>query len=124
MLTYKMAGSGEGARFSSSFLFDKAFVDGQWVTAKSGKTFEGKLLCVLLGCGVIEDDDNGDDDDNDDSNTDNDNKNYNTDNDDDVYDDGVERHSHFTVSTQSSKLSLTCTPMRSRCNHVQITSNT
>nr|KAG5708414.1 hypothetical protein BaRGS_026141 [Batillaria attramentaria] len=32
--------SAKGAQFTSSLLFEKAFVDGKWVTAKSGKTFE------------------------------------------------------------------------------------
>lgn len=30
-----------GARAASSFVFDKAFVNGEWVAASSGKTFEG-----------------------------------------------------------------------------------
>ncbi|KAK7102098.1 glutarate-semialdehyde dehydrogenase-like isoform X2 [Littorina saxatilis] len=39
LVQYKMAGD-QGKRFASSLLFDKAFVNGQWVSAKSGKTFE------------------------------------------------------------------------------------
>ena len=31
-----------GFRAASSFVYDKAFVNGEWVAASSGKTFEGK----------------------------------------------------------------------------------
>ena len=31
------------ARTASSFIYDKAYVGGQWVSAKSGSTFEGNV---------------------------------------------------------------------------------
>ena len=32
------------SRPASSFIYDKAYVGGQWVSAKSGATFDGRLL--------------------------------------------------------------------------------
>ena len=32
-----------GARAASSFVTDKAYVNGEWVKAKSGKSYEGTL---------------------------------------------------------------------------------
>lgn len=43
-----------GARAASTFIYDKAFVNGQWVAAGSGKTFNGKYthFNIPLGCGI------------------------------------------------------------------------
>ncbi len=46
----------EGVRSASSFVYDKAYVDGKWVSAKSGATFQGefKVVIEVLYLSVIE----------------------------------------------------------------------
>ena len=35
------------SRTAASFIFDKAYVDGQWVSSKSGKTFPGIFYLIF-----------------------------------------------------------------------------
>lgn len=35
------------ARPASSFVHDKAYIDGQWVSAEDGATFEGNAHCEV-----------------------------------------------------------------------------